>query len=287
MGGGGTQTVEKSANPWVGQQEYLKDVFAQAQKQYNQPGPLYYPGQTVAGQSPATIQAQQAALEAAGAQAGTARGATQASNFLLNSYDVNNNPALTSAIEAAQRPVINAFYDPGGPLAQTRQDAIAANQYGGSRQGVAQGVAEGRLADTLGGISASMANQAYQSGLDASGRALALAPTTQQTQLQPSITQDIVGQAQRQYEQELINSAIQQWNYQQTLPAQKLAQYQNLVQGSYGGTGSETMPAARGNPALGAVGGAATGYALASMAAIPGAGWVALAGALLGGLASR
>ena len=47
-GGGGqtTQTVEK-ADPWSGQQPFLKDVFQQAQDRYNESGPNFFPGETI------------------------------------------------------------------------------------------------------------------------------------------------------------------------------------------------------------------------------------------------
>ena len=56
-GGGGGQTVQK-ADPWVGQQPYLHDMFAQAQNMFRQGyGQEYYPGQTVAGFAPQQQQA--------------------------------------------------------------------------------------------------------------------------------------------------------------------------------------------------------------------------------------
>ena len=56
-GGGTTQTIQK-ADPWVGLQGPLSTLYSQAQANYNSPGPVYYPGSTVAGQSPLTQQAQ-------------------------------------------------------------------------------------------------------------------------------------------------------------------------------------------------------------------------------------
>ena len=56
-GGGGGQTVQK-ADPWIGQQPYLRDIFANAENLFNQGyGQEYYPGQTVAGFAPQQQQA--------------------------------------------------------------------------------------------------------------------------------------------------------------------------------------------------------------------------------------
>ncbi len=52
-GGGGTntQTVQK-ADPWGGQQPFLKDVFQQAQDRYNAASPNFFPDSTVQGFNP-------------------------------------------------------------------------------------------------------------------------------------------------------------------------------------------------------------------------------------------
>lgn len=56
-GGGTTQTIQK-ADPWAGLQGPLSTLYGQAEAAYNAAGPAYYPGSTVAGQSPLTQQAQ-------------------------------------------------------------------------------------------------------------------------------------------------------------------------------------------------------------------------------------
>lgn len=52
-GGGGTSTntVEKS-DPWIGQQDFLKDVFGKAQARYNEDSPSFFPGSTIEGFNP-------------------------------------------------------------------------------------------------------------------------------------------------------------------------------------------------------------------------------------------
>lgn len=60
-GGGGSTTTVQKADPWEGQQPYLKDIFEQAKNMYEggQMAPDYFPGQTVAGMSDWTKQALQ------------------------------------------------------------------------------------------------------------------------------------------------------------------------------------------------------------------------------------
>ena len=63
-GGGGqsTNTVQK-ADPWAGQQPFLKDVFQEAQDRYNQAdSPSFFPGSTIAGFNPNELAYQQNVL---------------------------------------------------------------------------------------------------------------------------------------------------------------------------------------------------------------------------------
>lgn len=53
-GGGGTNTVEKNAEPWAEQRPYLQEGFRQAHEYLGSENPQYFPGSTVAGQSAAT-----------------------------------------------------------------------------------------------------------------------------------------------------------------------------------------------------------------------------------------
>ncbi len=280
---GGSQ--QSSTTPWAAQQPYLEDVFAQAQKQYYAPGPYYYPGSTVAAPTADTLAAQDALRSAATGAQSTATKAEGALDFQLGAYDVNNNPYLQSAITAAINPLEHALTDVGGTIYGIGDEALAAGQYGGTRQGVAEGIATARFGEQAGNIAATMSNQAYQSGLEASGRALALAPQTQAMGAVPATYLDAVGQQQQQYQQALINDAVNRWNYEQNTPAQELSTYGGLVSGGFGG--ETTMEGGETSPVASAAGGAMSGYALGSMlgGAANGAaygGWGAAIGAMIG-----
>lgn len=250
-GGGGTtstQTVQK-ADPWAGQQPYLQDIFSQAQSQYYGGQPQYYPGQTIAGFDPATQAAQNYLLNYAnsGTLADTISGTQDALQRSLNAADVNNNPALNAAIEAAQRPTIQAFTEQILPnLGSAAQQAGA---YGGSRYNIAQGEAAGRLAQTLSDTAATMSNTAYNTGLGAQIQALNAAPNVAAMGALPATLSDQVGTQRQAMTQAQIDDAINKWNFQQNIQAQKLAQYMSMVQGNYGGSassfGTSQSPTAR------------------------------------------
>src|SRR5882672_1880990 len=62
-GNGGNNTTTQTSTPWSGQQPYLSGLYQQAGNLYNNGSvPQYYPGSTVAAQSPQTLQAQQATM---------------------------------------------------------------------------------------------------------------------------------------------------------------------------------------------------------------------------------
>lgn len=241
MGGGGstTNTVQQ-ANPWVGQQPYLSQILQQAQGLYgNKAGyPQPYPGSTTVAPNPAQVQAQQLATSAAtGPQTDIATNAANAANFDLGAVLYpQSNPALQGAIQGAIDPAVRNFQQtiiPG-----IRSDAQLAGQPGGTRQGIAEGNATEVLNQQILDTAAQMENANYQAGLQAQGRALALAPQTQAAQVTPATTIGAVGGQQSAYEQALLNQAITNWNYQQQQPYQQLGQYLNFVEGNYGGASS-------------------------------------------------
>ena len=59
---GGTKVQTTTSEPWAEQIPYLTQGFDQAKSIYNQGIPDYYPGESLAGFSPAQKAAQQATL---------------------------------------------------------------------------------------------------------------------------------------------------------------------------------------------------------------------------------
>lgn len=100
----------------------------------------------------------------------------------LNARDVNNNPYLRGAIESATRGVTQKYNDPTGVLSNIRSDAVSNGQYGGTRQGLGEGVAGGRYIQEIGDINSRMMSAAYDKGQDTFTRTLAMAPGVRQSQ---------------------------------------------------------------------------------------------------------
>ena len=172
-----------------------------------------YPGSVPVGASGDTLAAQdmtrgvvgatQAALPAAAGmqqqaagQLGTMQGAVgsanawnsginastaQAMQYGLNgAMDVQNNPYLQQAMQAAITPITQSYTDPGGVMSGIRTNAESTGQYGGSRQGIAEGVAAGRYAQAIGDATAKIGSDAYAKGQDTFSKTLGTMPTWQQ-----------------------------------------------------------------------------------------------------------
>jgi hypothetical protein len=174
-----------------------------------------------------------------------------------------SNPALQSYIDAATRPIRQQLTEETLPA--IAGSAAGNYNYGGSRQGIAEGLAAGRASQAVGDTAAQIANQGYQSGLDAFNKSLAVAPQTFQLGLAPSSVVGAVGEQQRSMEQALIDDAFARHSFEQNLPYSRLNEYANLVSGQYGGSSiSQTQGPGRsmGSQLLSGAAGAAMGYGM-------------------------
>lgn len=275
-GGGATTSVTQNFSPEEAARR--AQVMDEAQKIYEQTAPnissASYPGARPVPFSMPTLMAQELLANYAlnGAQNFANLGQGSAQFGLQDVLYPQTNPALEATITAAQRPVVQQFTDAGGVLSQIRDSATGAGQYGGTRQGIAEGIAMGRLGQTLGDISSNIATEGYKSGLDTFSRTMALLPALQQMGTNPATYMSAIGQQQEGLAQENENYAANARMWELNAPWAPLQNYASIV---YGGANPSTtttqignMP--RANPILGGIGGAATGAYIGSM--IPGVG---------------
>lgn len=272
-GGGSTTTVQK-ADPWEGQQGYLKEGFKKAQDLYmKQDAPAYYPGNTVVPFSPET----QAALNLTTQRALSGSPLQSAANSqltgTLNGDYLHGGSGFNAAVDAATRkamPQINSQFESAGRLnsglaktAQTQAVADAfASQYGDERT-----------------------NQQ---------RAMLFAPQMMQQDYSDYQTLANVGATREGMSQAQLAEDVNRYNYNQQAPGLQLQNFMGTIQGDYGGTQTSTSPLYR-NQGAGALGGALGGYQLfkglgdmggifAGMNNPVGLGLGVLGGGLLGGL---
>lgn len=202
MGGGGdtTQTTKVELSP---EQREILNLAMPSLRDF-----AANPPQAV-GVEPFNAQQEQAqnmALAASGTQSQLAGKGAQGANFLL-SGDVlrpDSNPALQQYMNAAVQPIYQNLTDVALP--SVRGGAVTAGGYGGSRQGIAEGIAMRGASDAAGRTTADIANQGYQSGLDAMTKAGALLPIYQGSQTQAASTVGAVGDVRRSMSEALRGS---------------------------------------------------------------------------------
>ena len=276
-------TTTSTQAPWSGQIPYLEGgdnyggisepgVFPAAAGLYNNPSdyPQYFPGSTYApltgpqnslistiegfGNNGGSTALQAAdsgisSLASPNATAGTsgAFGDTQGYlSSLINGSTLNPfqapgfqnvvNSTLASVIPATSASFINGGRSDSG-LAQAATTAAATNAVGNlANQNYLQ---EQQLQQGA----ANLASNNYLTQQGNQVRAALAAPTIDQSQLQDMTTALSAGGMTQSDQQNLINAAIQQWNYQQQLPYNMLGNYASLVNGTgYGSTGTSTQP---------------------------------------------
>jgi len=157
------------------QQSYFKDLFSRAQD---------------ASYSPSITPGMQLGREMASQYVGDVqpfiKGAQGAGSFLTNPgiLSPDTNPYLAQTAQAAANPVLQALLQ--DILPQIRGGAVGAGGFGGSRQGISEGLAAQSALQQIGDQSAGIYSQAYGQGLGALGQGLSLAPQTATLGLLPS-----------------------------------------------------------------------------------------------------
>lgn len=280
-----TQTTQSVLSP---EQRELMDLAMPGVRSFAATVPKRYQGSGVAGFDPAQQQGQEMALQAAGAQGTVADNAANTSNYWTsgNVWDPANNPALKGAVDAAVRPVTEQYNETVMPA--IRGGAMqAGQQFGGSRRGVAEGLAARDYTRNVGDTASKVVNDNYQTNVNAQLRALGLAPTTQAALTQPAVTTSGVGDVRQALQQALLSENVSNFNYDQLAPFLQSKELMSLLTGLPGGSTVSTGSVPSGNPLTGALGGAMSGASLGS-AIMPGigTGLGAAAGGLLGWLGS-
>lgn len=293
-GGGGGGTTTQVSEPWAEQKRYLKDIFAEAQNLYNtgQLAPDYYAGNTVAPQSQWSQDALQMQADRAmngDASISTAKGAMDnitSGNALAGNTGLNALNQMTEAVNPYSTALLNDAV--GQANAQIDSGFSGAGRYG-------SGAHENAKADSVADLTNQFYSNAYNQQLQAAQQAGQLYNTGIGQQVVAGQTaQQLANQAYTDaaalseaggvlddYQQQLINADIDRYNYdaQQALAA--LSNYNQLINGSYGGTTTSTGQQSSGSKLGNVAGGAMSGAAIGS-SFMP--GWGTAIGAGVGGL---
>lgn len=246
-GGGGGDSAPSTTNSTTTVNQYSPEEIARRTKVQDEASRIYdttkgmfaqYPGAAVVGPSGATQSAEQRMLSFVPTAMNTSGNVQGALNQGLSSAtNVQNNPFFRSAVEGALRPVVQNFTDAGGALSQIRDGATAAGQYGGTRQGIAEGLAMNRLGQTLSDTAAKMGSDAYDKGLDTMTKSLQVTPSAMMGSAMPISWESSVGATQDARAQTMENQAAQQRLWGLNSQWAPLQNYANMV---YGGGSSQS-----------------------------------------------
>lgn len=242
--------------------------------------PQRYSGSTVAGFDPSQVAGQEMALGAAPTQASVASNAANANQFYTSGdiWNPASNPNLQGAIDASTRPIVQNYQE--SILPGIRNDAISSGNFGGSRQGVAEGIAARGVSNAVGDTASKLVQGQYGTNVDAQLKAMGLVPTVQGAQTVPATTTSGVGDVRQALTQRQIGENVGNFNYDQMAPFLQSQEIMQLLAGIPGGGSVSTASQPSQSMWGPTLGGAATGAALGS-AIMPGIGTGI--GALAGG----
>jgi hypothetical protein len=158
-----------------------------------------------------------------------------------NIFDPSRIPGFQRAQEGVVTGATNALNR--NILPAIRGQAISNGAYGGSRQGIAEGIAGADTASRIGDTLADMNMNAYNTGMGYANAAVNRAPQTYGLGLAPSSTMSTVGDQYRTDAQRAIDADIARWNFEQLGPLLNLQNFQGLTgtAGQYGGTTTGTQ----------------------------------------------
>lgn len=210
--------------PWKGQQPYLKAGFKQAWKQFNQAGPKYFPGSTVAPfsrqQQMAFRQGTQRAL-----QGNKTVGLAQRYNNQVLKGKYNEDPYSGQVFDQIQNkvlPSVNSMFSSAG-------------RYGSGAHG-------DTAATALTREFAPYASQMHQQGLQRMDQASDRSFDFAADDWRNLAALEGIGSKRQQLAQNEINDATKRWDYYQNQPQNKLNQFMSTISGNYGSQSQQYGP---------------------------------------------
>src|SRR5215831_14237317 len=240
MGGGSQQQQTTTTQQLTPEQQSLVSLAAPQYQQFAASNPTMPTGsQAVAPFTPSQVAGQQQVLGAAGQMEPVVGTAANTNQYLSSGafLDPGSNPYVQNAVKAATDPIFQNLAQNTIPTDQGTAASGSGVNYGGSREGIAEGLATQGAQRAAGQAGASIMNTALGQGLTATGQAIAQAPTTAGSLAQPGAVESAVGDVQQQQAQNVLNANNQAAMLQYMLP---LLQAQYLTQGAAALPGGST-----------------------------------------------
>ena len=138
--------------------------------------------------------------------------------------DPGNNPYVQNAVKAATAPIYDQLHENTLPAisagASTGAGGMSAN-FGGSRQGIAEGLASKSASEAAGRTGAGIVNTALGQGLSATNTAIGQAPSTAASLTLPGTITSTVGDVREQKGQQILSAQQQAKQFADFLPVLK------------------------------------------------------------------
>lgn len=278
--GGGSTTSTTKMEPATEVKPYLAPYLNQASQVSNTPYETYQ-GQRIADLTPEQ-------LMGAGLTSAQALNGFQGQNDAFANYAAtmrgdfmspDSNPWLAANAQKAMGDISNAYRT--GTKPQTDAAASRAGAFGGSAWQQMVGNNERTLGDSLGNAANQFYGQNYLNERNNQMQGLNMLPTLQNVGYTDAAKLTGVGDAFRQYQQDLLNTNYSDWQEAQNYPVRQLDIMGNALRATMGAGGSTSTSQSGGykpSPFASALGGGMAGYA---MGGATGAGLGALGGLLL------
>lgn len=265
-GGNSTTTTQQTVPDWI--KPYFSSALTQGQNLEQSAGPQYYPGQQVAPLNPLQEQGL-SSIQNSASQPNASQGAQAANQFETSGALLNPsmNPYLQDTFKQAANGVQNQL----------------SSEFAGSGRNIIGSAP--MQSDEMNNLATQLYGGAYNTGLQNMTQASALAPGIDAGTYQPGQQLLNAGSGLQGQSQNIINSNMNAWNYNQQLPYNQLSWYSGMLNNNSSPfkSGSQTLPV-NSNPWASAAGGAASGAALGSSFGPWGTAIGAVGGGLMGGL---
>lgn len=286
-----TSTTVQSSEPWSGVKPFLEQAYGDMSKTYQNADKSYYTGQMKADENASQRQGlltQQALFQNA-QDTGFGDAFMQMANDTASGkyLTLDSNPNFQGAVDSILRPINQNFTEQVLPA--LRDTAINSGYYGGTRQGVAQGIAARELNNT---ITDKVAKLGYQNYATERQNQLAAGDLLKQGLLTQALPSDLLittGEGLQALDQAKIDNQIAQDQYNSIAPYAPYSNYISMLQGAgTTTTGTTTSSGTKSNSILNALQGGAGGAMLAKTLMTSANPWnlasYGILGALGGGL---
>lgn len=211
------------------QKKYLTDLYARAQSEVASQPQQYYPGQTVAAQDPATLQANQLMLARGAAGSPLVDAAqSQTQDVIQGRYlDPASNPYLRGTYDQAAQAVTENYRNAVLPELTSRfarAGQIDSAGYAGGRN-----YSDLALSRSLADLGTSIYGGAYNTERGRQDAASLAAPGLAETDYRDIGAIGAVGASREDQQQRLIDDLIARFDFAQNEPAQRLSRYASLL----------------------------------------------------------